>query len=413
MKTLKFVLLLFSCISILQTFGQAKPYDFPKPVNTKSKTISYQEKGVFEITKNIYADNEFKGARLNSIEQVNDSLILVKISPENSPINWSPWYAFRIWSVGQPIKMTIQISYSEDAKHRYWPKLSESGNDWSRADSSNVRVAADTASVFLKVTIPTDTLWISAQQIVNSDHVETWTQKISLNENVTFSKAGKSMNKKKIPFIQITNGSLKGKDIIVCLSRQHPPEVTGYFALQYFIEKILDGTELNKKFLDKYAILVYPLMNPDGVDQGHWRHNSGGVDLNRDWAYYHQPEIRQVANHVVKRVKKSKGVVALGLDFHSTWYDVYYTTDNELEVRNQPFTDLWIEYIKNQITDYEPRVAPSGLNAPVSKGWFVSQFNAPGVTYEIGDDTPKEFIKKKSNVAAEGMMRILLELSSQ
>ena len=42
-------------------------------------------------------------------------------------------------------------------------------------------------------------------------------------------------------------------------------------------------------------VIVYPLMNPDGVDEGHWRHNTGGIDLNRDWAHYNQPETRQVA----------------------------------------------------------------------------------------------------------------------
>jgi hypothetical protein len=30
--------------------------------------------------------------------------------------------------------------------------------------------------------------------------------------------------------------------------------------------------------------------NPDGVDKGHWRLNDGGVDLNRDWGPFTQPE---------------------------------------------------------------------------------------------------------------------------
>lgn len=398
-------------IPALLAFGQAKTYDFPKPVDTKSRPIEYQKKGVFKLSETLYVDNDFKGARLSKVELINDTLISVLINPENSPINTSPWYAFRLWSTDQlPQPMTVHISYQEDFKHRYWPKTSTSGDNWVRADSSNVRIAGDTASVFLTITVPQDTIWIAAQQIVNSDHVANWSEKISKNGKASFSKAGKTKGKRKLPFIQITNGSLKGKDIIVCLSRQHPPEVTGYFALQYFIEKILDGSELSDQFLSKYAILVYPLMNPDGVDQGHWRHNSGGIDLNRDWAYYHQTETQQVANHVVKKVKKSKGKVALGLDFHSTYYDVYYTTANEVAVRNQTFTDQWLDYIINHIPDYEPRVAPSEIGAPVSKGWFVTQFDAPGITYEIGDNTPKEFIKLKSEVAADGMMMILLEL---
>ena len=41
-------------------------------------------------------------------------------------------------------------------------------------------------------------------------------------------------------------------------------------------------------------------MNPDGVDLGHWRHNANGVDLNRDWSYYNQPEIKQAVNFIEK-----------------------------------------------------------------------------------------------------------------
>ena len=90
------------------------------------------------------------------------------------------------------------------------------------------------------------------------------------------------------------------------------------------MKKLLHG-EYSIDFLDKYRILVYPLLNPDGVDLGHWRHNVGGIDMNRDWAYYHQPEIRKISNNIVKESKKNASQVILGLDFHSTYHDVYYT----------------------------------------------------------------------------------------
>ena len=156
-------------------------------------------------------------------------------------------------------------------------------------------------------------------------------------------------------------------------------------------------------------LLVYPILNPDGVDEGHWRHNLGGIDLNRDWAYYHQKETREVADHIVETVKKIKGKVVLGLDFHSTWYDVYYTPARDLDIVNVDFTDKWLNYIKGKIPGYDPRDEPSGITQPVSKGWFVTQFGANGITYEIGDSTPKEFIKEKSEIAADGMMMILLD----
>ena len=83
--------------------------------------------------------------------------------------------------------------------------------------------------------------------------------------------------------LDIYNGEAKGKEMLVILSRQHPPELTGYFAMQSFIDELLNDTKLSNDFRKKYRILVYPMVNPDGVDLGHWRHNTGGIDLNRDW----------------------------------------------------------------------------------------------------------------------------------
>lgn len=393
----------------LNGFGQAKTYDFPNPVDTKTRPIQAQEKGVFEITERIFADNDFKSARLNSIQELPDGTIEAFVAPENEPINMSPWYAFRLWSINSSGEKTIRIGYPEGFKHRYWPKLSGDGENWMEADSSKVTVAADTSFVEIMIEIPSDTIWIAAQPIMHSGHVIDWSKNLATSDLVKYKKAGKSTGKRILPHFMISNGSPKNKDIIVCLSRQHPPEVTGYLALQGFIERIVDGSQLSRDFLDKYTVLVYPIMNPDGVDEGHWRHNLGGIDLNRDWAYYHQTETRTVANHIVKSVKKLKGRVALGLDFHSTWYDVYYTTKRDMDVINADFTDPWLEYIKERIPDYEPHDAPSGLGSPVSKGWFVSQFNANGITYEIGDNTPPDFINEKAGISAEAMMKVLLK----
>ena len=45
----------------------------------------------------------------------------------------------------------------------------------------------------------------------------------------------------------------------------------------------------------------------------------------------------------------------------------------------------------------------------MSKGWFLTQFDAVGITYEIGDDTPRVFIRKKGEVSARAMMKVLME----
>lgn len=175
-----------------------------------------------------------------------------------------------------------------------------------------------------------------------------------------------------------------------------------------FLETILDNTELADQFLKKYRVVAFPIMNPDGVDLGHWRHNNGGIDLNRDWSLYNQPEIRQVVQYIDKALKKDKSKLVLGLDFHSTWYDVFYTNKIREGTTLPGFINDWFEGLENNIAGYKVNEAAANSTKPVSKGWFLYGHNAVGITYEIGDKTPKENIKNIGKISAEQMMNILL-----
>jgi hypothetical protein len=149
-------------------------------------------------------------------------------------------------------------------------------------------------------------------------------------------------------------------------------------------------------------------MNPDGVDLGHWRHNSNGVDLNRDWSIYNQVEVRQVVKFINKTLKKNKSKLMLGLDFHSTWYDVFYTNKKREGTTLPNFIDDWFAALESNISNYKVNEAAGNSKKPVSKGWFLYGHNATGITYEIGDQTPKDKIKHIGKISAQQMMNILL-----
>ena len=405
MKNQLLLLLLIAFTTFACRTYQAKPYDFPNPVDTTTKPIEMQEKKTYSFPEEgVFANNMFDGARLNNFEYLENNSYRATISPENMPINPSPYYAFKIWANNKK-NIRLELNYT-DGRHRYQPKISSDGINWGILDSNKVVLALDSVNAFLSLEISPDTLWVAAQEIQNSTHVKNWCLEKAKHAGVHFSSIGKSKLGRDLPFLDINEGEARKKDVIVVISRQHPPEVTGYLAMQAFIDEILADNLLANNFRKKYRLLVFPLMNPDGVDLGHWRHNAGGIDPNRDWAYYHQPENRQVADFIVKTVKQNKSDLILGLDFHSTWYDIYYTNKQAPE-HIAGFKDYWLLGIHNSIHE-KIKERPSNVGAPVSKNWFLTQFNAEGITYEIGDSTPRKYIEKKGQVSAVEMMELLI-----
>ncbi|MGY8923848.1 MAG: M14 family metallopeptidase [Flavobacteriales bacterium] len=381
---------------------------FKDRVDTETKSISYQQKRTFIFAESgVSFSNQFEGARLNAVDQLNDSTYIVFIQPENEPINHSPFYAFNVWSSSAK-EITLKFKYPGKYKHRYIPKIKSNGV-WSVADSLNFQYDENFSSLKLQINAIAKT--VSGQELHTSSIVYSWVdQLIEGKESFVRSKTiGKTRLKRPFRVLDIYKGTAKNKPVLVLLTRQHPPEVTGYFAFQAFLSTILEENKLSTSFLEHYRILAFPLMNPDGVDLGHWRHNAGGVDTNRDWSFYHQPEIKITVDYITQVLKKNNSKLVLGLDFHSTWYDVFYTNKERESTSFPEFLPKWFSSLEHHIPDYKVNEQSSNSTKPVSKGWFLYGHNAVGVTYEIGDDTPRDRIQLIGEESAKAMMRILEE----
>lgn len=385
-------------------------------VPTVDKPVQKQWKGnwVFNDSTTFFTNN-FEGARLNAVADDGNDHYTIWITAENTPINVSPWYAFKIWT-DNPRKITLKLSY-QNSRSRYYPKISVDGLNFKAIDSSafkpinigegdfGIKAAPEFAEIILDIN--ENPIWVSAQELYTSTRVKSWIDSLAVKPFVSTYTIGQSKEKRFMNLLEI-NENKEAKKAIMIISRQHPPEVTGFLAMKSFIETISSDTELAEKFREKHVIFVVPLMNPDGVDNGHWRHNMGGIDLNRDWQNFNQPETKSVRDFL--RKKDSEGYeFVFGADFHSTWDDIYYPLDTIATGPKGKIVFDWIESISNRLPQKQTNVKASASLNPtmVSRTYFYVNHGMPAIVFELGDNTPRPFLKEKGKVAAEELMRLL------
>jgi murein tripeptide amidase MpaA len=237
-----------------------------------------------------------------------------------------------------------------------------------------------------------------------------WARSVARLPYVAVSEFGSSVNGQKLCRLDI--GDPNAARHISVIGRQHPPETTGSLALMRFVEELCGDSELAREFRNEFHVAVMPLLNPDGVDAGHWRHNMGRVDLNRDWGTFAQPETRSVSEQIT--AMSEKGRLFLHLDFHSTFKDVFYTQPDDVPTSPERFTARWLEGLQKRVPDYHVnREASREPKLTTSAYWAHKTFGIPGITYEIGDNTDRAQLKQVAAAAAQEMMTLMLKVKDE
>jgi len=389
-----------------------------EPVDTRSRPIDYQVHRSYEFAQDgVTFTNQFAGARLSNVERTGERAYTATINPENAPINMSPWYAFRV-SADKSKEISVRLVYPEHARHRYNPQISKDGRKWKLLDKDRITEEekgtgisgpeSQPKSISMRLKIGRQPLWVSAQELQDSRTVFLWMSEISKKRKLDISEIGRS--KEGRPIKMLTIGRPDSKKMMIVISRQHPPEVTGYFAMQAFVDTIAGNSDLAKRFRSEWSIYVVPLMNPDGVDHGNWRHNIGGIDLNRDWTVFNQPENKVVSDFLTQREAETGGKFYFGIDFHSTWRDIYYPMTRRHEGNMPGLVQDWLEKIQAALPGYKPLIQANDrpLPAMVSRNYFLNTHGMEAIVFEIGDNTRRDFITKKGRIGAEELMKLLL-----
>lgn len=352
-------------------------------------------------------DDNFSGGNVGACEFSSNSVVSVVITPEDAPpINQSAWYSFRL-SPRQASEFEISLRFV-DGHARYLPKISEDGEHWATLGEDKYSISDDRSTLTIRLTERTDPLFVSAQELMVADDYERWMRKLAAHPELANKTLGRSIAGRPIQALVTQRRS----EVVYLFGRQHPPEITGGMAMQRFVETVFADTPLAREFRARFMLVLVPLINPDGVEAGHWRHNLGGRDLNRDWGPFTQPETQSI-KRLIDELDADGISPKLMLDFHSTQRSRFYTQMPEDFDEELDFARDWLNRSRERMPEfdflYDPR-KPSGQEN--TKNFFFSTYHIPAITYEIGDEVDRELISSTTPIFAEEMMRVMLERAS-
>ena len=383
--------------------------------------------------------SDFAGAGIATCTVLDAYTVELRVRPEDTGrINPSPWYGFHVRAHSQeaaradePAKRSAQDSAAEappagrnlrvvllygEHEHRYAPKWSVDGAIWKRVPAAAVTVSEGNMALALR---PDERgYYVSAQENLNIDHYAAWQADVARQTGEAWQTIGSSVAGRPIHALH-TNPD--AASYILLLGRQHPPEVTGALALKAFVERLLElrrqvcrqtprrsAPDPRCGFFERHDFVLVPLLNPDGVADGHWRHNKNGTDLNRDWGPFRQPETQAVRDLVDEQERGRKRLRAV-LDFHSTRRNVFYTQDAASPTRPADFATRWLDAARAIAPLYEFEHAPRPLreNGTV-KNYYYRRFGIPSITYEVADDEERGPIAASAAAFAQALVDVFV-----
>lgn len=329
----------------------------------------------------------------------------ILVTPEHAPpINPSPWYAFSYAASGAE-GISVRLDYA-GARHRYPPKLIRGAS----VASVPVTVSEDGASARLE--LPAGEGLVAAQEPFDSARHERLLDRLASLPQAERIELGRSLDGRPISAVRF--GDPAAPSLVVLLGRQHPPEVSGAIAMEAFLLELADQAEAGRLVDRRVQFLAVPLLNPDGVARGHWRANRGAKDLNRDWGEFSQPETRAVKTWL-EALPQSVRPVAM-LDFHSTGRNLFYVqSEADTDDREETFLTDWLVGRETATPGYPFSIERRDANpgSGTTKNWFHQTYDIPAYTYEAGDETDREAIRRSARSLARSYLEQLDQLAKR
>ena len=347
--------------------------------------------------------DSFSGSRRGSCTVLSDTHVRLDILAESAgKINDSPWYAFKL-SSSFPVSAKISLRY-RGGHHRYWPKVSDDGLRWTPLDAKHVVVSADGRRADIDIALTAEPVWMAAQELITPVIYDAWNRKIEKTTGIPLAVLGTSTAG--LPIHAFDSNPAAG-EVLFLVGRQHPPEVSGAVAFFAFTETIFGDSDIARDFRARFRVIAIPLLNPDGVVGGNWRHNLAGIDLNRDWGPFSQPETLLMAA-LLGELDAGDVKLRMFVDFHSTRYNVFYALPDATHPPD--FIPAWLGKARARISDYPFELTQGpATSMAIAKNYIYARYGIPAVTFEVGDETDRNATRSAARVFAEELMQLMLQ----
>ncbi len=345
-------------------------------------------------------DIDFAAAGRHDCVIAPDGSVVVSVDHEPAlveGINPSPWFAFRVTSETARNLVTT-LDYT-DYTHRYRPFVSTDGARWTVLPDSAVQLNEGKTRARISFDIKPGVTWVAGQPLSPARDNLDWTRRALMGAGFTEVEYGRSLEGR--PLIGFVGGG--GIDAVVAITRQHPPETTGQEAFRGFVERLVGRSDTKAlTFRGRHRIILAPMPNPDGVDGGHWRLNAGGMDLNRDWGGFTQPETRALSGWIREQAG-SRRVVSM-MDFHSTDRTVIYAPPLDAPSPTIGFLPALKETFDRVLPAPPEWTYSHNPDGGTSKGWALEVLKAPGITVELWDHISPQEARALGAAAADALI---------
>jgi predicted deacylase len=173
-------------------------------------------------------------------------------------------------------------------------------------------------------------------------------------------------------------------------------------AFRAFVERIMSDAHQARAFRARCRILLAPMPNPDGVLRGHWRWNNGGLDLNRDWRDFTQPETRTLRDLILREAAGRRTMAFF--DFHSTRRNVIYAPPLDAASPTIDFLPLLQRRLDAVVERPLPWTYSHSDTGQTAKRWSLAVLQAPGLTVELDDEATEAEAQRIGRAVADALM---------